>query len=216
MRKTSGLVLLAALALTVSTLMAQPGAREGRGPREDAAESGANGFVTRMMTFDANQDGKLSKDEVTDNRLSALFERADTNQDGTVTKEELVALYNKEGSASGRGPAGFGPPGPGGPGADSGRRGPPGGPDGPRGRFGGPPPIGQILPAPVQEMLQLTNAQKKKLEDLQKHVDDQLNQILTEEQKAQYQQMRNRGPGGDPGDFGPPPGRNGRPPGPPR
>jgi hypothetical protein len=201
-------------AVTVSIVMAQP---PGRGPREEAADSDVNGFVKRMMTFDANQDGKLSKDEVTDNRLLALFERADTDQDGVVTREELMALYNKEGSNSGRGQGPQGRGGPGGPGADPGRRGPvgpppgPGGPDGPRGPGpGGPPPVGQIMPPPVQDMLQLTSAQKKKLDELQKHVDDELNKILSEDQKAQLQQMRNRGPGGDPDGFRPP--RNGRPP----
>src|SRR5947209_6189294 len=52
-------------------------------------------IVTRMMAFDKNKDGKLTKDEITDERLMRLFEQADTNKDGVVTKEELMALAAK-------------------------------------------------------------------------------------------------------------------------
>jgi hypothetical protein len=98
-------------------------------------------IVIKMMAFDKNKDGKLTKDEVTDVRLHRLFDRADANKDGIVTKEELMALaaqldaeYSQRG---GRG--GFGGPG--------GYDGEPGGPSGPggrgRGRFGGPGPGGR-------------------------------------------------------------------------
>ena len=83
--------------------------------------------------------------------------------------------------------------------------------------MGGPPPIGQILPPHIQEMLKLTSAQKKKVEALQKLVDSKLEQILTEEQQQQMEEMRNRGPGGPEGDrggFGPPPDAPGGPGGP--
>jgi hypothetical protein len=60
-------------------------------------------------------------------------------------------------------------------------------------------------------MLQLTDDQRKKIDDLQKQVDTSLSQILTKDQKQQLDDMRNRGPGG----FGPPggPGGPGGPPG---
>src|SRR5438067_1710743 len=108
-------------------------------------------IVTRMMAFDKNKDGKLTKDEVTDARLHRLFDRADANKDGVVTKEELMTLAAQleaeVGQGGGRGgfggPGGRGPggPGPGGPGGGGrGGRGPggrsPGGP-GPGGPGGG-------------------------------------------------------------------------------
>jgi hypothetical protein len=148
-------------------------------------------MVARVMAFDKNGDGKLTKDELTDARLHALFDRADANKDGAVTKEELTALLTKEAAAlgSGGGPGGFGPGGPG------------FGPGGP-GRFGPPPPIGQLLPDFVQEHLKLTDAQKKQFEALQKEVDAKLEKLLTEEQKKVYKELKERGPGGP---FGFPP-----------
>ena len=87
-----------------------------------------------------------------------------------------------------------------------GRGGMPGGPDG--GFFARMPRPGEILPNFLQEMLNVTDAQKKQLADVQKGVDDKLDKILTAEQKAQLKQMREGGaggPGGGPG--GPPPNR---------
>lgn len=86
---------------------------------------------------------------------------------------------------------GFGPP-PGGPGGF----GPPGG--GPGG-FGPPPRIGEVMPAPIQNMLRLTDEQKKKFEELQKETDAKVEKLLTEEQKAQFKRLREGGQGG----FGP-------------
>ena len=111
-------------------------------PTTNAANST---IVTRMMQFDKNADGKLSRDEITDNRFMALFEQADANHDETVTREELIAVamvLDTPGDAprggragrAGRGPA---PDGRGMPLDGRGGRGPRGGPDG-RGP-GGPP-----------------------------------------------------------------------------
>jgi spore coat protein CotH len=87
--------------------------------------------------------------------------------------------------------------------------------------FGGPggfrlPPPGVVLPPPLQDALQLTDAQKKQLADLQKEVDEKLEKLMTEDQRKQFKEMRDRGPGGfgppggpppgGPGGFGPPPG----------
>src|SRR4051794_5756428 len=89
-----------AAAMTVISAGAQP-APGGRGPGGGGAGGGGGGesLLTRMMTFDKNGDGQLTKDEVTDARLSRLFERADANQDGVVTKEELTALVERERNA---------------------------------------------------------------------------------------------------------------------
>ncbi len=208
----------------VSYVVAQPPNRSERGSVPGgSANNDPSAFVARMMTFDVNHDGKLTKDELTDSRLGALFERADIDKDGVVTTDELDALFKKESSSLQRGGPGGGPGGWFGFGGGG-----PGGPGGPGGN--GPPPIGQVLPPPFQEMLQLTPEQRKKIDDLQKQVDASLAQILTSDQQQQFEQFKSGGPGG----FGPPPrggpdgpggpGRNGRggpppggrrPPGPP-
>jgi Spy/CpxP family protein refolding chaperone len=109
------------------------------------------------------------------------------------------------------GPGGFGPPG----GFGGFPGGPPGGgfPGGP----GAPPQPGQVMPAPLQDALKLTDAQKKELEQLQKEVDARLAKLLTDEQKKQLKDMQAGGgpPGGPGGGFpgGPPGGFGGPPPG---
>jgi hypothetical protein len=86
-------------------------------------------------------------------------------------------------------------------------RGGPGGPGG-FGMFATPAP-GEIMPNVLQDQLKLTPEQKKQLADIQKEVDAKLAQLLTEEQRKQFKEMRDRGPGGfgPPGGFGGPPGR---------
>jgi outer membrane protein assembly factor BamB len=58
------------------------------------------------------------------------------------------------------------------------------------GRFGGPPQPGQIMPPPLQDMLNLTAEQKKQLEELQKDADGELGKILTDEQAKRLKDMR--------------------------
>lgn len=71
--------------------------------------------------------------------------------------------------------------------------------------FGGPPPLrpGDVLAPNVQNTLQMTDAQKKELAELQKKVDAELEKILTPDQRAQLKRMRDGGGMGGPG-FGPP------------
>jgi hypothetical protein len=126
------------------------------------------GMTDRMMAFDKNHDGKLTRDEISDERLLALFDRADVNHDGVVTREELDALYAKEGGQQGRGPGGPG--------------GGPGGRGGGRGGFG-PPQAGQVMPAFMMDRLNLSDEQRAKIQALQKQVDAQLDTILTADQK---------------------------------
>ena len=78
-----------------------------------------------------------------------------------------------------------------------------GGPGG--GMFMRLPPPGEILPPPLQEALQLSDAQKKILGDVQREVDARLAKILNSEQRRQLKEMRDRGSDG----FGPPGGRGG-------
>lgn len=214
-----------------------PPNRNGGGRGEGAAPT-AEAFIQKLMSLDANQDGKLTRDEVTDVRLHPLLTRADANQDGSVTREELKELHAKESAAlgSGRGGFGGGPGGPGGPGGGGPGGGGPGGQGGPNGggggrgmrggmgggpggMSGGPPKPGEVLPSFLQDELQLTERQKTQLAALQKDVDARLAKILTAEQKEQLSRMRDRGPGGGPGGpggGGRGPGDNGDgPPGPP-
>jgi hypothetical protein len=159
-----------------------------------------------MMRFDQNKDGKLTKAEVTDQRVHRLFDRADADRDGTVTKAELTALATEWQEREGNRPPGFGPPG-GFP--------PPGG--GPRGMMGPPPRPGEILPAPLRRNLKLSAEQARQLDELQKEVDAKIEKILNDDQKQQLKAMRQRGPGMFGGPVGRPPdfGRLGRPGGPP-
>ena len=173
--------------------------------------NGPEALVNRVMAFDKNGDGKLTKTELDDERLHRLFDRADADGDGNVTRAEVTALAEKETAARAAansdddGP-GFGPPpgGPGGPGFG------PGGPGGPGGPPGGGFRPGQVLPPFLADALELTDEQQAQLDALQKDVDGRLAKILTDEQKKTLDQMRQgpgRGPGG-PG-FGPG-GRGGR------
>jgi spore coat protein CotH len=76
------------------------------------------------------------------------------------------------------------------------------------------PQPGEILPSFTQDMLKLTPEQKKQLAALQKEVDGKVEKLLTEEQRKQLKDMRDRGPGafafgGPPGPGGPGGGRGG-------
>jgi hypothetical protein len=179
MQTTTRILIVVALFLTAPAVHAQPPDRDRGGSRADDVD----GFVARLMAFDKNNDGKLTRDEITDERLLRLFDRADANKDGVVTKEELVALFGREGrgTAGGRGGPSDGPAGRG-PGAAGGR-----GPDG--------PPAGQVLPPLMADELDLTPEQKRQIAELQKEVDGRLDRILTRGQKERLRQAPTRRPG---------------------
>src|ERR1700730_11591890 len=111
-------VCVSAMLLAVTPAMAQRSEGGRRGPASSA--NSVDSFVAKLMAFDKNNDGKLTKDEITDERLLPLFERADADHDGVVTVEELKALFSKESGTlvaqrpEGRGRGG--PPDDGGPG----------------------------------------------------------------------------------------------------
>ncbi len=92
-----------------------PGARRGddaeaRG--DSAAGPGDDDLVSRLMAFDANKDGALSRAELPA-RMQGLFARADANKDDVLTTDELKATAGADQGA--RGPAGLrGGRGPGG------------------------------------------------------------------------------------------------------
>jgi hypothetical protein len=139
-----------ALALISAPAFAQPGPppdRPGRGPDAGgAAAPSVDSQIERLLTFDANKDGSLAKSELKDERLHALFERADSDHDGKATKSELKELLTKETAALGAGGRRGGPMG-GGP--DGGPMGP-GGPP-PRDGFNGPPRDGDRGRGPMGE-----------------------------------------------------------------
>ncbi len=174
-RTRIGMALMFGGVIAIPIAIAQ---RPGDGPERSLSKSAdADDLASRMMAFDADKDGTLTKSEVTDGRLLRLFDRADVDKDGNVTKAELTALGEKEHAEGG----GFGGPG-GGP--------PPGfGP-------GGMSRPGEVLPQGLQQRLGLSSEQKAQLDALQKEVDGRLETILSSEQKAQLREMRQRGPGG--------------------
>jgi spore coat protein CotH len=77
------------------------------------------------------------------------------------------------------------------------------------------PRPGEVLPGMLQNMLNLSDAQKKQVAELQKEVEGKLDQILTADQKAQLKRIREGGPFGGPG-GGPPGGPGAGPQGGPR
>jgi Spy/CpxP family protein refolding chaperone len=207
MRILMRIALLVAFVTTLASVAAAqpPDRKPAHEPAKEKAKDFSNSpVVAKMMAFNKKKDGKLTKDEVTDERLHRLFDMADANKDCVVTKEEFIALaakldeeYGRGGGLDGPGGRGPGGPGGGGPGGPSGGPGG-GGPGGP----GGPPQPGQVMPPFLQDSLKLTADQKKQIEELQKDVDGKLAKILTDDQKKQLKEMLDRGPGG----FGPPPG----------
>ncbi|WZO99993.1 EF-hand domain-containing protein [Isosphaeraceae bacterium EP7] len=174
-------------------------AQQGPGGGPPPGQGGPGGDLTaRMMAFDSDNDGKITKVEVTDERLQRLFERADADNDGSVSKDELTTFAAQQ------------------------PRGGPGGPGGP----GGMSRPGEILSQPVRRRLKLTATQEKRIAALQKDVDTKLAAILDKSQEKLLAQMKTNpggpggpggrgGPGGFGGPGGPPPGGFGGPGGPP-
>lgn len=204
-RIVTGLCFAAGLAAAASLAGAQPPEGGGKGDKPEVKKGPPGGppkgpgeaWVARAMGQDADKDGKLSKDEVTDPRLKRLFDVADADKDGKLSKDELTALFAKEGpSLFGTPPEGF-PKGP-----------PAGFPKGgpgmmPPGMMVGPPQPGQVMPPFLRDLLKMSDEQKKQLDELQKDVDAKLGKILNDDQKKLLDDMKKmRGPGG----FGPPPG----------
>src|SRR5438270_8114080 len=81
-------------ALLFVLLGIQLGAQQPAGT-QDLKSYATSSIVTRMMAFNKKGDGKLTKEEVTDERLHRLFDSADADKDGVVTRDELMALAAK-------------------------------------------------------------------------------------------------------------------------
>ena len=103
-----------------------PGGPFGRGGRG----LGVDAMVERIMSFDRNQDGKVTKDELPE-RMHDLLTKGDKNKDGALDREEikkLAADRPRDDDLVARGPGPGGRGGPKGKGGPKGRGGPPGGP----------------------------------------------------------------------------------------
>jgi hypothetical protein len=74
------------LALGAAACFAQEGPR-GEGPGSPNPDE----LVKRLLEFDRNGDGQLSKEELPE-RLQGLFARGDANKDGILSKDELRKL----------------------------------------------------------------------------------------------------------------------------
>ena len=202
------LPVVVAIGLAAVVALAQPPAepRDG-GPKSSSGASpdkaapdkaAVDALVARMLAFDKNKDGKLTRDEIADSRMQRAFDRADADHDGVVTKDELTAWATKEAAQDGGregqgmgppdgGPGGPGPGGFGGPGGTGRRRGPGG-----RGfgGFGARTKPGQLMSPTLIDTLKLTDEQKKQAAELQKHVDEQLGTILTAKQKQRLKDLQ--------------------------
>lgn len=81
-----------------------PGAPGGPGGGRGGPGGGGQNvdeIVARLLQFDRNGDGKLSKDELPE-RMAAMMERGDTNKDGFLSREELTELAKAQAAASRR------------------------------------------------------------------------------------------------------------------
>jgi Ca2+-binding EF-hand superfamily protein len=71
-------------------------------------------LVQRALDFDANHDGRVTKDELPE-RMVSILEQGDTNHDGALDREELSRLAERNAvqpqpPPGGRGRRGGGPP----------------------------------------------------------------------------------------------------------
>ena len=146
--------------------------------------AGGGDMVARMMEFDTDKDGKLSKSEIPE-RMQNMLTRGDEDKDGFLTRDELAKVA---GGGAGGGRGGFGGEGGfrGGFGGE-GRGGEGRGGEGGRGGFGNPTAF-------IDRMMELDTDKDGKLsrEELSK------------------MQLPNFG-GGRPGEGGRPGGEGGRP-----
>ena len=82
-----------------------PPPRPGQEPGSRDAENDGERFIQRLMSFDENQDGQLSKEELPD-RMQRILERHDRDENGKLDRTELQNMAAEASRRSGRG--GFG------------------------------------------------------------------------------------------------------------
>ena len=138
----------------------------GGGDRPEGARPGMRGdpaqMVERMMSQDANGDGKLARDEVPGPFADRIFERADTNGDGFVDRGELE-IFAKSMPARQGGMRGEGAPGGAGPGAPGGGGPASGGPASGGPASGGPGSVAPNAPANLEAAMKQVNRAYRQL-----------------------------------------------------
>jgi hypothetical protein len=95
--------LTAALVLTAAALAQPPD------PKPDPPRGlNIDEVVERIITFDKNKDGKVTKEELPE-RMHHLIALGDTNKDGALDRDEIKKLVTARATAPGGfGPGGFG------------------------------------------------------------------------------------------------------------
>jgi Ca2+-binding EF-hand superfamily protein len=172
--------------LTGDEIRPQFGGRGGPGGFGGGRGPGGEEMANRLMEFDADKDGKLTKAELPE-RMQGMLERGDADKDGALTRDEIVKMSQGEGGFGG-GPGGFGGGRGFGRGEGGGGRG-----EGGRGRFGDPAAF-------VDRLMELDTDKDGKLS-------------REELSKFQFPQFgRPGGEGGPPGEGGRRPDGEGRPP----
>lgn len=63
--------------------------------RDGPGVPGNGSFVERVMGFDKNGDGKVTKDEMPEQMQQRLLQRADTNDDGAIDKQEAEKMAER-------------------------------------------------------------------------------------------------------------------------
>src|SRR5215510_10831162 len=105
---------MAALVLVGAAVAQPPDQKPGPPPGlVQPARISVEDIVERIMAFDKNKDGKVTKDELPE-RMHDLIARGDTNKDGALDKDEIRKLATdlpREGAFRGFGPGGRGGPG---------------------------------------------------------------------------------------------------------
>ncbi|MDQ7012687.1 MAG: hypothetical protein Q9O74_02185 [Planctomycetota bacterium] len=82
-RTFAAVVLLSLATTAIAQQQGRPGGRQGSGPPTPEQ------FVERMMSNDANGDGKLSRDEIPGRFAERIFDANDANGDGFLDAAEL-------------------------------------------------------------------------------------------------------------------------------
>lgn len=117
---------LAALAFFMEGSVAQPGRKGPFGKKGGARQVTADQITERIMSFDKNNDGKITLDELPE-RMQHLIALGDVNKDGVLDRAEsskLAATLESFAGLTGGGIPGGGLPGGAGPGG-KGKGGPP-------------------------------------------------------------------------------------------
>ncbi len=122
-RDGDGKLSAAELAVLLRELRRFSGARMGQGgmpsaagedpaasrPRNDGLAPGPKTLVDRLFAADADNDGKLSGDEIPE-RLRRILPQIDTNADGSIDRAEALAMYTRfQGMMRRQGAPGRGP-----------------------------------------------------------------------------------------------------------